>query len=160
MIRASHPPAETKSFGCPRVRDGTVKVRKPTVVKSVGSGRRFMWSAERFYGALCSSGGGSPALRFRKRVIRSQRKMSNTLPALTKPDMRAAVLSIRWEDISKLRVPRLIVGYIFSTTTVSVAAAAVTITAIAMMAMSRIIGRMSDGIASFACCMQKRRKGD
>ena len=119
-----------------------------------------MWSAERFHGALCSAGGGSPELRFRKRVIRSQRKMSNTLPALTKPDMRAAVLSIRWEDISKLRVPRLIVGYIFSTTTVSVAAAAVTITAIAMMAMSRIIGRMSDGIASFACCMQKRRKGD
>ncbi len=71
-----------------------------------------MWSAERFYGALCSSGGGSPALRFRKRVIRSQSKMPNTLPALTKPEMRDAVLSIRWEDISKLRVPRLI-GWVY-----------------------------------------------
>ena len=58
----------------------------------------------------------------------------------------------------KIARGRLIVGYIFSTTTVSVAAAAVTV--IAMMAMSRIIGRVSGGIASFTCCMQKRRKGD
>ena len=47
-------------------------------------------------------------------------------------------LGISWEDISKLRAARLIVGYIFSTTTVSVAAAAaaVTTTAITIMAMS------------------------
>jgi hypothetical protein len=42
---------------------------------------------------------------------------------------------------------------------VSVAAATVTITAIIMMAISRIIVRMSGGIAPFPYIMHKRRKG-
>ena len=67
--------------------------------------------------------------RFRKRVIGSQRKMPDTLLALTKPEMLDAALSTGWEEISRLRVARLMVGYIFGTTTGSVAAAPVTVTA-------------------------------
>ncbi len=111
------------------------------------------------YGALGFSGGASAALRFLKRAINSQRKMPSSLPALTKSAIRDVVLNINREDISKFCVALLIVGYVFSTTTVSVAAATVTITAIIMMAISRIIVRMSGGIAPFPYIMHKRRKG-
>ena len=47
--------------------------------------------------------------------------MPDTLLALTKPEMRDAALSTGWEEISRLRVARLMVGYIFGTTTGSVA---------------------------------------